>query len=314
MKSKKAFSLIELSMVLAIIGILAGGALESSVLIYRTKLHIARANTENAPVLEMPDLYGWWEATSEQSFEETVQNASQIRVWRDINAQATHRIDLVQPVDENRPTYNQASLNGLPSIAFDGNDFLKAAIDPSVIFTNGSGSIFIVYTPLNTLTKNYVVSQPVGNCTKNIEIGNAVNFLAGSFGINAGCGFATSSRVGTLSGGFPSLISFSALPSPLTPGLTDNIEIYKNGYPLALITEGAGGYNGAINGAYGAGTAPLIIGARDVQNIGKFDSYFSGKVGEIIIFNRAVRNDERKLIEKYLAKKWSLDINLASYY
>jgi len=84
-------------------------------------------------------------------------------------------------------------------------------------------------------------------------------------------------------------------------------------YPLSLVTEGAGGYNGAIAGDYGAGTAPLILGARDPQNIGKFDSYFSGKIGEIIIFNRSVRNDERKLIEKYLAKKWSLDINSASF-
>lgn len=61
-------------------------------------------------------------------------------------------------------------------------------------------------------------------------------------------------------------------------------------------------------------TLQIILGALDPQNIGKFDSYFSGKIGEILIFNRAVRNDERKLIEKYLANKWSLDINSASCY
>ncbi len=108
-----------------------------------------------------------------------------------------------------------------------------------------------MYTPLNTLTKNFVISQPAGNCTKNIEIENAVNFLAGSFGINAGCGFATSSRVGTLSGGFTSLISFNALPAPLDSGINDNIEIFKNDHPLSLVTEGAAGYNGAIARAYG---------------------------------------------------------------
>lgn len=308
MKNKKAFSLIEISLVLAIIGIMAAGIAQSAIFIHRTKLIIARGNTQNAPILEMTGLYAWWETTSQKSFDLGFQNTHKIANWHDLNSQALHRIRLFQIKTKHRPTYSQSAINGLPAISFDGNDFLKTVIDPTAIFATGSASIFIVYKPLNTLTRNFVLMQPFSKCSKNIEIGNSVHLQTGSFGINAGCGMATSSLSSSLTGGFPTLISFTALKSPIISGATSNIEIYKNGYPLTLVAEGAGGYNGAVGDYYATGHAPLFLGARNVDNGSKTDSYFTGKIGEIIIFNRSVENYERVLIEQYLANKWDLDV------
>jgi hypothetical protein len=38
------------------------------------------------------------------------------------------------------------------------------------------------------------------------------------------------------------------------------------------------------------------------------NEFFRGDIGEIIIFNRYLKNDERLDIEKYLAKKWGIKI------
>ena len=38
-------------------------------------------------------------------------------------------------------------------------------------------------------------------------------------------------------------------------------------------------------------------------------SYFNGDIGEVIIFTRALRNDERMAIENYLSKKYDIKIS-----
>jgi hypothetical protein len=37
--------------------------------------------------------------------------------------------------------------------------------------------------------------------------------------------------------------------------------------------------------------------------------YMNGQIGEIIIFDRALKTEERKSIEQYLGKKWSIKVS-----
>jgi len=64
----KAFSLIELSIVILIIGILFVGVTQSSRLINQMSLTTARNITQNSPVYSISGVVSWIETTSQQSF------------------------------------------------------------------------------------------------------------------------------------------------------------------------------------------------------------------------------------------------------
>lgn len=51
----------------------------------------------------------------------------------------------------------------------------------------------------------------------------------------------------------------------------------------------------------------LLIGARWVTS--GLGNFYNGNVAEIIIFNRALKTEERKSIESYLGKKWGVKIS-----
>ena len=122
---KKAFSLIEISIVIIVVGILIAGISQGIDLYQDARLANVRALTLNSRVGRIPDLVVWLETVSEKSFDknEAIDNAP-ISKWLDIN-----------PIDKsgnlsyssltNRPTYSLDGINNLPALKFDGsNDYL----------------------------------------------------------------------------------------------------------------------------------------------------------------------------------------------
>ena len=89
--SNKAFSLIELSIVILIIGILVAGVTSSSRLITRMKLITAQNLTRNSPISSIKDLSVWWETSLDESFDNAEESDdSLISGWLDINPQSSH--------------------------------------------------------------------------------------------------------------------------------------------------------------------------------------------------------------------------------
>lgn len=130
---KKAFSPIELSIVILIIGILIAGVTQSSRLIRAAKLQTARTFTKSSPVSSVPDLVAWWETTLEESFggvepeEAPDGGASGVATWHDINPRSSVKNNAVSPSSDNNPGYTSQlnTINGLPTLKFDGvNHFL----------------------------------------------------------------------------------------------------------------------------------------------------------------------------------------------
>jgi len=82
----KAFSLIELSIVILIIGILVAGVTQSSRLLKQFRLITARNITTSSPVSTIKDLVFWIEPTLETSFDPNeAQQDYQLTRWNDIN-------------------------------------------------------------------------------------------------------------------------------------------------------------------------------------------------------------------------------------
>ena len=65
---KKAFSLIELSIVILIIGILVAGVTQSSRLLKMMRLQSARSLTNSGPVISINNIVLWVDSVSEESF------------------------------------------------------------------------------------------------------------------------------------------------------------------------------------------------------------------------------------------------------
>jgi hypothetical protein len=99
--------------------------------------------------------------------------------------------------------------------------------------------------------------------------------------------------------------------APMANNSIDNIKIFRNGY---LQTSSAinGGYNSPIiesSKKYSDSSGRLYLGAKKMDNGANPTSFFNGMIGEIIVFNRSLNNEDRKEIEKYLGKKWGIKVN-----
>ena len=309
--NKKAFSLIELSIVILIIGILVAGVMQSSRLVSAMKLSSARSMTMNSPVPAIKDIYAWYDAIMEKSFiESEMADGLQVSTWYDLNPfTISDKIQLIQADTTRKPIYQSNSINGFPGIYFNGAYFFKSQTNVSPIFAQGSATLFMVFNPDDVAGQKFMFMHPIQNCAKNAEIGIGVaNIASGNFGVHAGCGIGTITNGNLIVRKEPTIISMVFLKSPLTAGTLANIKIYKNGGSEQILVGSSGSYTQSMGGAYGSTLSPLLIGIRDDNNNGGYNSGFIGKMGEIILFSRSLSDDERKDIEKYLGKKWAIKL------
>ncbi|GDX35904.1 hypothetical protein LBMAG18_04150 [Alphaproteobacteria bacterium] len=311
-KSKnKAFSLIELSIVILIIGILVAGVTQSSRLIVQMKLTTARSLTLSSPVPIIKDLYSWQDSVSEKSFiESEAIDQARLSAWNDINHMTiSDRLNFIQTDNNRKPIYKIRAINDLPSVNFNGSYFLRSERNVMPFFALGSATIFMVFKADNVLGQKFMLMHPIANCSKNAEIGIGVaNIISGNFGVHAGCGIGTITNGNVISVSQPTVVSMAFLSSPLNPGTTANIKIYKNGGTELPLVGSGGSYTQSMGGAYGNWLSPLLIGLRDDNNNGGYNSGFVGDIGEIVIYSRALNTEERQSVEKYLGKKWGIAV------
>jgi len=95
MKNKKAFSLIEISVVILIMGILILGVTNSIDLYYSYLKSNARSLTRSSVVPRIEGLGFWVDVTSEQSFAiKKIPEGSQVVPWNDINHLNTEKLQV----------------------------------------------------------------------------------------------------------------------------------------------------------------------------------------------------------------------------
>jgi len=276
----KAFSLIELSIVILIIGILVAGVTQSSRLVKQVKLMSARSLTLSSPVPTIKNLIAWYESTSEKSFNESeASDQSLLSAWFDINVQNSNKNNATQTIDTNKPQYSFDDNTGLPIVKFTNLDFFNLP-DGTVPFNNSPYTVFFVSQP-------YV-------------FGGGGILGSGSYGtVNATNAF----RYDPSNGIFNYWFNVD-LFLPNTSSLRKN-NVISFIYDLAK-------REGYVDGLLKGSVASSNRASTAINNaIGStyFVEYLNGAIGEIIIFDRALNTEERKSIESYLGKKWSIKIN-----
>jgi len=284
MKLKNAFSLIELSIVILIIGILVAGVTQSSRLVKQIKIQSIRNLTTNSPIPTMSDLMIWLETSLDKSFIETeAQNNSAVSIWYDNNPMSTEKNNAIASSTVNYPTYIESVFNGvIPALRFDGvNDFFSFS---SSKMLNSNFTVFMVEQRRSAGTNQFFLGgSTVGNF--HIGYGSSTFIRAGKYG-------ALNSDL------FDYTIPAYTSPMPRIHTFLHSSTLGKRYWINGGTTPEGSSNNTSVLTFYNG-----IIGHTE----GTW--FYNGDIAEMIIFTRALSNEERSAIEDYLGKKYATVIS-----
>ncbi len=295
---RKAFSLVEISVVIVIIGILIAG-ISSGIDLYNDfVISKAKNLTLNSRVGRISDLNLWLETTTDKSFltAEKFNNAP-ISNWNAINLTSSAIISATQAGSNYKPKYIVNGFNGLPVIRFEGKDTDNPQYSdymnlPNEIVPYGDSdySVFIVAKKtLNNSARNIVLSggSIVDGSTRSM---NAFGFMDNN----------------AMNYWYP---SSSILNSPANSINSNNFYITEFFYDKNVTLNRFIYINGSMVAEANLGSR---ISTKNNNFIGKRSdfttNYFDGDLAELIVYNRAISSSERKSVEEYLSRKWNIMI------
>ncbi|MDX2083443.1 MAG: prepilin-type N-terminal cleavage/methylation domain-containing protein [Rickettsiales bacterium] len=279
MKKISAFSLIELSIVILIIGILIAGVTQGSRLISAFKLKTAQTLTESSPIAGTKNLVAWFETSSEKSFDNTENDDNaQIQNWYDIDPQNNISDKATNDSGDaaNYPVYKKNCMNGLPCLKFNGT------------------------------SQNFTSTQSNGGVTRELTM-----FIVFATDASAFERDILSTSGAWVSG---SSFRFKQWQTTIDYQIPSSIDVYspnfiKNAPSIVSLVDYYTAVKSYINGTLGDNTTI----ASDAQLTKSFSAFgiapgstYLGSIGEIVIFDRALKDEERKAIEKYLGQKWGI--------
>ncbi len=294
---KTAFSLIEISLVVLIVGILISGVSLGVDLYNDFKLATARQLTINSRVGRIEDLVAWYETTNQNVFSKGTtafedlakfEENQAINRWKDSNPKTSNKIDATQAATASQPTIIFDKTTSLPIVRFGSGKFLNLP----------NGTVPVGNQPYTVIF--------VSKIDANFECGCAL-LTSGVFDYENpkhynNFGFFPTNRFGN--------VYFSVLSGVSTPDNTvspNKFQIFSSVYNQDTL-------NVYINKNYWNGSATVnLLDNKETNNfIGKGiragNNSFIGSIAEIIIFNRNLLNSEREDIENYLSKKWSIKL------
>lgn len=199
------------------------------------------------------------------------------------------------------PTYQIPGSLGQPTVAFNGST-QRLATDAFPLFNNeGAGlTVFTVFASNNnTGQKDLLNFGAASNST--YELGYGTN--VGSFELGRGNGNAVIAPDNTVANNTFSMMTTFVSPDNVTPG---NIAFYQNGTVLSKNNANAGWLN---PGTYPTTSHSLDIGARNSAGLGSYDAYHDGDIAEVIVFDHALNDARRTLVENYLSAKYGIAIS-----
>jgi prepilin-type N-terminal cleavage/methylation domain-containing protein len=296
--TKKAFSLIEVSVVVLIIGILISGISTGIDLYQDFKLATARQLTQNSRVGRIDGLTLWLETTSEKSFEKPNPNDGDlIGIWKDINPKS-FGFFLIQPNNANKPIYNRKFRDSvLPSLRFNDSQFIyKDNVVGNQLFDKNIITIFIVQYSLSSSMETSLSWTPLASpgvelSRLNLHIAHNSRTYFDMWKSGEGSG-----RLEILNDGKYNYINRNTI-----------FRFVRNQNYMAMFT------NGSEFGSMNSATSDVNINLVSQFTVGRLNSdpnyLLNGTISEIIIINRSLNSKEIMDIEEYLSKKYSIKIN-----
>jgi prepilin-type N-terminal cleavage/methylation domain-containing protein len=289
---RRAFSLIEISLVIVIISIIAAGILKTSTIVTKSRLQAARVLTQNSPVVNMPNLVLWYETCLESSFINSERSdGNSVSTWYDNNPNADSKNNATQTTSANQPVFyeNVFYNNALPGLRFNGSSSYMSFNGNNLI--NNSYTIFIVEQRRSNSNNSdgFFIAGSGSSADTNLHLGyrsqNVITQAHYADDLNY-------SSIANYTSPVPRIHTFVFSTSGSTPGK----RYWLNG----------SGNSSATNASATTQTTPLS--SYSGSSIGHGSQYFNGDIAEIIMFSRSLTSTERLGIEIYLGKKYNIAV------
>jgi prepilin-type N-terminal cleavage/methylation domain-containing protein len=292
---KTAFSFIELSVVIIIIGILAVAIVSGKRMISNSTLASAQSLTKNSTISSIPDLALWLEPTLTGSITGAItgnelSDNNPISAWNDILSGS--KISLTQATSINQPAYLVSGINSLPSIRFDGSSDVLYTVTPPISAGSGTYTLVAVWRQI-ALSDDILMEQKSAGTVANKSAAIYLDTANLRF---TGYSNQTATSLATLVAG-QTYISIMAINN----SDANNVRSYLNSN-TAIQT------NTASPSSLSVGNDFLSVGAR-ISSAGSYNRYASVYFSEILIFNRNLKPLEVTLINNYLSKKYNITVS-----
>ncbi len=276
-----AFSLVEVSVVILIIGIFVSGVVGTKYLYNKAVIASAQSLTQASPIRSTKELSLWLETSSEQSLSDLERSdGASLSSWNDISG---HRIDV--NVGSSNPTYAN-TINRIPAVRFSGDSNGYFNVDGKLL--NNSNYTIIV------------VEQRESNSGDNYFIGDSTITASGQ---NLLLGYKTDGSVIHSQAGTTVADNSNAYSS--------YVSSYSSDVPRVFVfTSSESGKKTYINGNIAA-TSSDNSKVTNLSNlyIGKG---YTGQIGELAIFTKELDYAEIVDISYYLKKKWNIKQTISS--
>lgn len=315
---RKAYSMIEMSLLILIMGILFAGAYQGFNIYYETHLSGARTITQNAIISRVGNLAFWYETTFEKDENE---NGKPILMWLDRNNQQLIKNNAYPSQNNDNTKFNYEpnnftnnggplfvlkGISGLPSLNFKNTSSSSRflVIDPNLKFGKDDITIFAV-VKFKNFDNNAVIFDRV--CLKNSgsatsDINSSINYCKPYISakinvlgypnlyIQNNDGTALKSTANTsfaLKKDVPYILTFRRL-------YNQSISIFINGKLASTAMENLGSID----------FLPIKIGrnATDQNVNSEFD------LSEFLMIYGKLRDNDKTEIENYLVKKYSIKL------
>ncbi|MFT6220505.1 MAG: hypothetical protein ACJA02_000880 [Myxococcota bacterium] len=282
--SNTAFSIVELSIVILITSILIGGIVATNNLTDSARLSAARSMTKFSPVNDIEGLSLWLETTMPKSISKVeAQNGATVSTWFDLSV---NKFDMSGGVN-----YESNSIGGLPGLSFNGSQSLtRENVGINQLVQENQGTVFLVQRYLSSSGSSLFWTDNI----KKYRLA-AHAYTNGVLYFNFGlCCVLDSDKTVTTPANFSDknlIITLSKSPSTAKI-LIDGETMVTNNSANGILSDKS--------------LSTFYIGKVFIS--GYISSSFVGFIGEVIIFDRVLSDNERWDIEQYLSKKWDIEI------
>lgn len=283
-KNRKGFSLIEISVVILIIGVLIAGISQASDMIDEAALKGARTASRGSRIPRVKDLVLWVDAVSDggslTSVNKQAVDADTVTQLKDFNPNSNAKLTL-----SGSSTFSSNKISGLPGITLSSASSNNFKLTTRFDNSTGEYTIYLIYQP---------VALPASGAVGVIL--EKRNATSGVFPY----------RLEIDSGGLYRYSNSNSVvvygSKKASAGKTNLIRISRSSIG-AVVLE--------VDGSPASGTSASFIGNNDeliigAQNGTTITNYVNGRIGELIIYERDLVLSEETDIENHLYKKWKL--------
>jgi prepilin-type N-terminal cleavage/methylation domain-containing protein len=284
---KRAFSLIELSVVIIIIGLLITVVTAGKSLFRASKVSAAKALTLSSQITSISGMVFWAETSTTDSFISTESiDEEQLTTWHNLEPSNFLTGNNLTTSASSNVLYEENGINGIPTIKMTTSGNMS-----NTNFVGGplnTSTVVIVFKPTVTVsTSSLVISDAgaSGNSTSSIAIrNNLININAGS---SATSSTSTNAASFTINGKYIVMVYFNGSSSKVFSN--DITEVGGSG---ATLSAGSNVLDGLTIGTNKSGSSGL---AADVS--------------EVIVYNRVLTTSERISVMKYLSQKYKITVD-----